>query len=170
MRDYNNIEIIYDRYAKSLYNTSLRIVKDSFKAEEIMQDTIIRYSKESKATHLDNPGGWLQRVCVTKSIDYLRKTKRENIFLTEFAQDNKTVSTNPEPDRHRIEPVTKAKEIKEAIYNLPDKYRIVLSLLLLEGYDYEEVAEITKAPASTVRSWMIRGKKLVIETLQNRKS
>lgn len=166
MRNNNNIEKIYNTYAKTLYNTSLRIVKDSFKAEEIMQDSIIKYYNEDAATQFNNPGGWLQKVCITKSIDYLRKTKRENIFLTEYAQDNGEDSVNQEPYKNRVSPGTKAKEIKEAIYNLPDKYRIVLSLLLLEGYDYEEVAQITKAPASTIRSWAMRGKKMVIETLK----
>lgn len=166
MRNNNNIEKIYNTYAKTLYNTSLRIVKDSFKAEEIMQDSIIKYYNEDAATQFNNPRGWLQKVCITKSIDYLRKTKRENIFLTEYAQDNGEDSVNPNPDKNRVSPDTKAKEIKEAIYNLPDKYRIVLSLLLLEGYDYEEVAQITKAPTSTIRSWAMRGKKMVIETLK----
>ena len=131
-----------------------------------MQDSLIKYYNEDAATLFNNPGGWLQKVCITKSIDYLRKTKRENIFLTEYAQDNGEDSVNPNPDKNRVSPDTKAKEIKEAIYNLPDKYRIVLSLLLLEGYDYEEVAQITKAPASTIRSWAMRGKKMVIETLK----
>lgn len=170
MRDNNNIENIYNTYAKTLYNTSLRIVKDSFKAEEIMQDSVIKYVKEGKTTQIENTYGWLQRVCITKSIDYLRKIKRENIFLTEYAKDNGEDSINPEPDKNRVSPELRAKEIKEAIYNLPDKYRITLSLLLLDGYDYDEIAEITKAPASTIRSWAMRGKKMIIETLKNRES
>ncbi len=170
MREQNNIETIYNTYAKMLYNTSLRIVKDSFKAEEIMQDSIIKYCNESTTTQFNNPKGWLQRVCITKSIDYLRKLKRDNIFLSEYVQENRQNTLSSEHDVNRIDPKTKAKEIKEAIYNLPDKYRIVLSLLLLEGYDYDEVAEITKAPAATIRSWVMRGKKMVIETVKSKES
>jgi RNA polymerase sigma factor (sigma-70 family) len=60
-----------------------------------------------------------------------------------------------------------AETIKQAIYALPEGYRIVLSLILLEGYDHEEVSEILKISNATSRTQYHRAKKKLAELLKN---
>ncbi len=59
-----------------------------------------------------------------------------------------------------------ANQVKEAINGLADGYRLVLSLVLFEGYDYEEIAKITGLKEVSVRTQYIRGKARVIEELE----
>jgi len=65
----------------------------------------------------------------------------------------------------------KVEEVREAIEKLPDGYRIILSLYLLEGYDHDEIAEILAISSSTSRSQLSRAKqKLIAELNEKRKS
>ena len=60
----------------------------------------------------------------------------------------------------------RAEEIKKAIYDLPEGYRVVLSLILLEGYDHEEVSAILNISNATSRTQYHRAKKRLIELLK----
>ncbi|MCR6718887.1 MAG: sigma-70 region 4 domain-containing protein [Chitinophagaceae bacterium] len=56
--------------------------------------------------------------------------------------------------------------IKTAMATLPDGYRVVLSMHLLEGYDYDEIAEVLALSASTIRTQFMRGKQKLLQTLK----
>ncbi len=71
----------------------------------------------------------------------------------------KIVARNEEID-------VKVEEVKEAIENLPDGYRVILSLYLLEGYDHDEIADILKITSSTSRSQLSRAKQKLIGELR----
>ena len=76
----------YKEHARRLYNTSLRIVRDSGEAEEIMQDTILKFiSSDIAPKDQAQVAMWLNRTCIRKSIDAVRRKKRERLFLDEYA-------------------------------------------------------------------------------------
>ena len=78
----------YKEHARRLYNTSLRIVRDSGEAEEIMQDTILKFiSSDIAPKDQAQVAMWLSRTCIRKSIDAVRRKKRERLFLDEYAAD-----------------------------------------------------------------------------------
>jgi len=62
----------------------------------------------------------------------------------------------------------KVEEVKEAIERLPDGYRVILSLYLLEGYDHDEIAEILAISSSTSRSQLSRAKQKLISELRKK--
>ncbi len=62
----------------------------------------------------------------------------------------------------------KVEEVKEAIDRLPDGYRIILSLYLLEGYDHDEIAEILSINSSTSRSQLSRAKQRLIRGIKRK--
>ncbi len=59
------------------------------------------------------------------------------------------------------------RQVRAAIQRLPDGYRIVLSLYLLEGYDHEEISHILRISENTSRTQLMRGKRKLIEQLKN---
>lgn len=78
----------YKEHARRLYNTSLRIVRDSGEAEEIMQDTILKFiSSDIAPKDQAQVAMWLSRTCIRKSIDAVRRKKRERLFLDEYAAE-----------------------------------------------------------------------------------
>ncbi len=153
---------LYRLYYAAMYNTTLRIVGDSDDAEDVMQEAFLKaFAKLNTYRKEVSFGAWLKRIVINKSLDFLR-LKREQLSLEEAGEVGEMVeepSGVPEVE-YRVE------EIKKAIYDLPEGYRIVLSLILLEGYDHEEVSTILNISNATSRTQYHRAKKRLIELLK----
>lgn len=145
-----------------MFNVSLRIVADEMEAEDIMQEAFLSAFKnintyEGKVSF----GAWLKKIVINRSLDYLKKRK----IRFEEITDQMNVADEPifmEVEEDNLE------KIKKAIDALPDKYRIVLSLFLIEGYSHEEVAEMLEISNVASRTQFFRAKQKLKELLQQR--
>ncbi|MBP5625573.1 MAG: sigma-70 family RNA polymerase sigma factor [Bacteroidales bacterium] len=146
----------YRKHNGRLYNISLRILKDSDEAEEVMQDTILKFvSSEGKFGSEAQVSAWLARTCIRASIDRLRSRKREEAFLEDYARQEET----EEPAEEQLQgPLPDVMQIRAAMERLPEPYRLVLNLVLIEGLDYGEIAAMTGRKETTLRSLFARGK------------
>jgi len=157
---------IYKLYYKAMYNSCLRIVNNSLEAEDIMQESFLKafekiYSYKGEVSF----GAWLKRIVINHSLDELRKRKIDFDSIEESVyeikeEENSDIDFNNE---------MKAEEIRDQINNLPDGYRIALSLYLIEGYDHDEISKILNITSSTSRSQCARAKKKLIERLKTTK-
>lgn len=144
---------IYKLYFRSMYNTSLRIVNRPDEAEDIMQESFLTaFRKLGSYKGEVSFGIWLKRIVVNRSLDYLRKRKVE---FEEVRADHPVYSDDNETDENDYS----IEEVKTTISQLPDGYRTILSLILLEGYDHEEVSEILGFSNVTSRTQFCRAKK-----------
>jgi len=156
---------LYKLYSLAMYNTSLRIVRDPDDAEDVMQEAFLKaFTRISTYRGEVSFGAWLKRIVVNKSLDFLR-LRRERVSLDEVNE----VEEIPEDDPGVIDHAYSADEIRRAIYALPEGYRLVLSLILLEGYDHEEVSEILRISNATSRTQYHRAKKKLAELLKKGK-
>lgn len=162
-----DIEKLYNTYAKKLYFISLRITADRFDAEEAMHDTFLRLYRLPDKEQIKKIENWLTSVCIRISIDKLRKKKSEALFRQEIAAETteekcsgEEITNGKEPPQYSVD------SIKKALHLLPDGYRLIISLHLFEGYDYEEIAHITGLQESSVRSQYMRAKKRLAELAQ----
>ena len=151
---------IYKLYSRSMYNVSYRITGNEGDAEDVLQEAFI-----SAFRNLENYrgvatfGAWLKRIVVNKSINVLKKRKHEWT-----ATDAQFDVAEEEPPGDYREGLT-VDRVKKAIEELPDGYRTVLSLYLLEGYDHQEIAEIMGITESTSKSQLNRAKGKLREKL-----
>jgi RNA polymerase sigma-70 factor (ECF subfamily) len=151
---------IYKLYYKAMYNTSLRIVNDTMEAEDIMQESFLSaFEKIDSYSGTVSFGAWLKRIVINRSLDALSRRKAifEDIERHVGIRDE---STEEIVMKEELE--VKVEEVKDAIKKLPDGYRIILSLYLLEGYDHDEIAEILDISSSTSRSQLSRAKQKLI--------
>ncbi|MCX6249913.1 MAG: RNA polymerase sigma factor [Bacteroidetes bacterium] len=156
---------IYKLYYKTMYNTCLRIVNDTAEAEDIMQESFLdAFQKLDSYSGEGSFGSWLKRIVVNNSLDLLRKSK-EIISLEEEKID--LPEEPPEIDEEEI--IFRVKEIKKGIMQLPEEYRAVISLFLLEGYDHEEISEILHITNNTSRTRYSRAKQKLITILKENK-
>ena len=151
MKDTAEIEKLYESMSGRLYNISLRIVGCMADAEEIMHDSLLQYWKFKRKEEICDLKGWLTSICIRKSLDKLREKHRNKDFLEEYKEWQETEASTP-PENLNIE------EIKKALLLLPDNYRTILSLHLFEGYDYQEIEQITGTKETTLRSLYSRAK------------
>jgi RNA polymerase sigma factor (sigma-70 family) len=155
-------KILYDRYARAMYNTALRIVNKIPDAEDLLQEAFadaflqIR-SFEKKSTF----GAWLKQIVIFKSINFLKKQRLSFMDMETAGTD---VAEEKEIDEQEI--WFTVESVKQKMKKLPDGYRTVLSLYLLEGYDQEEIAEILNITHSTVRTQYIRAKQKLLQLLK----
>ncbi len=120
---------LYQRYSQAMYNTCLRIVNNVTEAEDVLQESFIEAFKNLGAfEYRTSFGGWLKQICVNRSINQLKKRRIDLVDI------DKTESYN-RPDESSIDEEEmnyKVESVKKAIQQLPDGYRTVLSLYLLE--------------------------------------
>lgn len=153
---------IYELYYKAMYNISLHIVKDTMEAEDIMQEAFLTAFEHLKKTELEiSFGGWLKRIVVNRSLDAVKKRKVQFEQVDELPISQEETSWE-EQETPKAEAVQR---IKRAMLALPEKYRSVLSLNLLEGYDHEEIGQILGIPPSTSRAHLSRGKQKLIQMM-----
>lgn len=154
---------LYKLYYKAMYNTCLRIVNNSLEAEDIMQESFLKaFEKIDSYKGEVSFGAWIKRIVINHSLDELRKRKLDLESIEDSVYELKEEESYEEHEEIKA----KAEEIREQISKLPDGYRIVLSLYLIEGYDHDEISEILDINSSTSRSQCARAKKKLIERLK----
>lgn len=153
---------IYDLYYKAMFNTSYRIVNNTTEAEDIMQESFIdAFKKIDTFQETGTFGSWLKKIVVNKSLDYIKKNKPATLAIEE---DQMIIDDDHEPDDSYADHVFyKMELISEALYQLPENYRIILSLYLLEGYDQQEISEILGISYNNVRARYSRAKQSLIK-------
>lgn len=143
-----------------MYGISFRITGREEDAEDALQEAFISAFKNLESYRADATfGAWLKRIVVNKSINVLKKRKHEWM-----PEDEQWDVAEEETQVDYREELTVSR-VKKAIEELPDGYRTVLSLYLLEGYDHQEIAEIMGISESTSKSQLNRAKGKLREKL-----
>jgi RNA polymerase sigma-70 factor (ECF subfamily) len=156
---------IYRLYFKSMYNASLRIVRDPQEAEDIMQESFLSaFVKINTYSGKVSFGAWLKKIVINNSLDALKKKRLLTQELDEEIPENVAVEEHTEADFTNI----KIEDIMEAVNELPDGYRVVLSLKLFEGYDHDEIAEILGISNSSSRSQFTRAKQKLLQIIKKK--
>jgi RNA polymerase sigma factor (sigma-70 family) len=154
---------IYQKYAKAMYNTSLRIVNHTGDAEDVVQEAFTdAFRSLGDFSYKSTFGAWLKRIVINKSINQLRKRKMDLIDIDKTNVGN--LQDEDGPDELGIQ--LKVEDIKKAVGLLPNGYRTVLTLYLFEGYDQEEIAEILQVSHATVRTQYMRAKKKLLQYIK----
>lgn len=151
---------LYKLYANAMYNVALRIVNDDAEAEDVLQEAFLdAFNRIADFRQESTFGLWLKQIVINRSINYLRKRKVEFIGLDE-------IEIAEEQSFDDSETLLKVETIKSAMDELPDGYRVVLTLYLFEGYDHEEISHILKISENTSRSQYMRAKRKLISLLE----
>ncbi len=137
-----------------MYNSAHRILKDSYEAEDIMQEAFLTaFIKLNSYKGEVAFGAWLKRIVINKSLTQLKKNNRYEEVKMEVVPNNKIedeainyTGLNP-------------KLVLNSLQGLKDNYRVVLTLNLIEGFDYEEIAQILNYTNENVRTTVSRAKK-----------
>jgi RNA polymerase sigma-70 factor (ECF subfamily) len=161
--DTRSYALLYDKYSKAMYNTSLRIVSQSADAEDVLQESFTdAFASIDTFQYKSTFGAWLKKIVINKSINCLRKRKIDLVDIEKTSAGS--VAEEEGLDEKGIQ--LKVEEIRKAVKLLPNGYRTVLSLYLFEGYDHEEISEILEVSHTTVRTQYMRAKQKLIGLLK----
>ncbi|HMG09922.1 MAG TPA: RNA polymerase sigma factor [Mucilaginibacter sp.] len=156
---------LYRLYSKAMLNVAFRIVGNIGEAEDVLQEAFLDAFNKLKDFRQETTFGlWLKQIVVNRSINLLRKRKLELIGL-----EGDHLENIPEEESEDEEEVQyQVAMVKEAMKQLPDGYRVVLSLYLLEGYDHEEISQILNISENTSRTQFLRAKRKLMEILKRK--
>ena len=142
------IEYLLQQYGNSLFRFCLFTLKNESDAEDVIQETFIKYLQKAPAfADTEHEKAWLFKVASNLWLDLLRYQKKHRQEELDAAQYMSTVPENT--------------EILEALLELPEKFRLVLILYYVEGYRIHEIAEIIQKSPSAVKMRLQKGRKLL---------
>lgn len=155
---------LYRKYCDGMYIVAMRFVKNTDDAEDVLQESFIKafqklHQFEGEVTF----GAWLKRIVINKSIDFLKSKKEKLVPLDEgymhvAADDNWNV-----PSKISLE------QVKNAIEKLNAKYKYVVMMFLMEGFDHKEIAQVLNISESACRTRLLRGKGQLKELLREKR-
>lgn len=144
---------LYDMYCQAMFAIAQRYVKDSFVAEDMMQDAFLKVFKNIQSFKGEvTIGAWIKRIVINQCIDYLKKKRIELVSIEEKEL------TITDDDDWTVKEEVSVNIVTSAINNLPEKYKVVLNLYLIEGYDHQEIAKVLNITEVNSRSQLMRGK------------
>lgn len=153
---------LYKQYSRAMYNICYRITNDPDDAEDVLQEAFLSAFRNLQSFKGESSfGAWLKKIVVNSSINHVKKSRI--IFIPLEGRD---AGHEREVDDNEI--ILEIDRIKEALQQLPDGFRTVLSLYLFEGYDHREIAAILGISESTSKSQYNRAKKRLKEILKER--
>ena len=141
---------LYNQYSKAMYNLAYRILNNREDAEDILQEAFVECFRNIGTFRFESTfGAWLKKIVVNKCINHIKK-KKIDLIPCETLPD----SVNEENEEVNYDTA----KIFKCIELLPDGYRIILTLYLLEGYDHSEISQILTISESTSKSQYSRAK------------
>lgn len=159
------------QYQELVFNVAYRIMGESAPAEDVAQETFITAHQSLRSFRGGSFKSWLIRIATNRCYDELRRRKRRpQTSLDEIMDENESYAflrspqDSPETHRQRVE---LALAIESCLKGLPDDQRIVTVLSDVEGYDYQEIATITRVSLGTVKSRISRARAKLRDCLQS---
>jgi len=154
---------LYRLYSKAMLNVAFRILNSMDEAEDVLQESFLDAFKKVKDFRQETTFGlWLKQIVVNRSINLLRKRKLDWVQMESEQLEN--IADEEPADEEEME--YKVAQVKQAMQLLPEGYRVVLSLYLLEGYDHEEIGQILNITENTSRTQFLRAKRKLSEVLR----
>ncbi len=152
---------LFERFAGKMMTVCRRYAVDEMEAEDILQDGFIRmFDKLGQFKFEGSFEGWLRRIMVNTAIRYCQRRK--------ITFDESHFSKAEKPD---VEPAVYSglteEEILKLIAQLPNGYRMVFNLYVIEGYSHEEIATMMNIEAGTSRSQLVKARKLLQQAIIN---
>ncbi|MDC7995742.1 RNA polymerase sigma factor [Altibacter sp. HG106] len=153
---------LYNQYCEGMLIVASRYINDTAAAEDAMQEAFIKaFTKLDQFQGDVTFGAWLKRIVINTCLDVLKARKLETDPV------NEETLTIVQDDNWTVPDATTVAEVKEAIAALPENYRVVVTLFLLEGYDHQEISEILGITESASRTNLHRGKNKLKEHLKH---
>ena len=163
------------QYTRQLYSAAMRMTRNPSDAEDLVQETFL---KAYRAYHTFEEGtnlkAWLYRILTNTYINKYRKESRrpsevdlgavEDLYLYRNIGSEESAEAARTTEERVLDGLVES-DIKKAVEDLPENFRLPVLLADLEGFSYKEIAEILDIPIGTVMSRLHRGRKAMQKSL-----
>jgi RNA polymerase sigma-70 factor (ECF subfamily) len=159
-------------HMEALYRSALRMTRNKSDAEDLVQEAIVKaYRFWDKFEPGSNCRAWLFKIMTNIFINEYRSKSRSPMLVNVDELDDNflygqlaTGKSVPNPEQQLFSRILDD-DVKRAIEALPEDFRVVVVLSFIEGFSYQEIADITDLQLGTVKSRLHRGRKLLQKAL-----
>ena len=153
---------LYEKHKVKWFMICLRYAHNRSEAEDMLQEGLISVFKDLRQFDPDKAAfsSWSNKVMVNAALQHLRKWKKLDF--------NRNVADYEEKLTHSGDVFDKlsAKELTAFVQDLPDGYRVVFNLYVIEGYKHKEIAEMLSISESTSKTQLLKAKKMLRSRLE----
>lgn len=155
---------LYNQYCHGMLAVANRYINNTMEAEDVVQDSFIKaFSRLEQYKAEVSFGAWLKRIVINRCIDVLKSKHQRMVELEDFHLS--VIAENNEND-WEIEKGITVENVNQEIEKLPEKYKYVVLLYLVEGYDHQEISEILNITEVASRTQLSRGKQKLKNALK----
>jgi len=152
---------LFNRYAGRMLGVCHRYARNSADAEDILQDAFIKvFDKIRQFKSEGSFEGWIRRIMVNTALKKYSLRRYEKELTGYEIKDRDESGLEPSAYSHLTQ-----KELLEMIHQLPDGYRIIFNLYVIEGYQHEEIAAMLGIQPGTSRSQLVKARNLLQKQL-----
>lgn len=154
-------DALYKRFSRMSYGVCIRYTGNQYDAEDVMQEAWVKVFTHIETYSKDNSfEGWVRRIMINTAITHYRRNLKhafqDDVEDVPWLEDH---SSNPGGDFTR-------EELLKAINKLPNGYRMVFNMYVVEGYKHKEIAEMLEIDINTSKSQLSRAKKCLQKELE----
>ncbi|WP_430467068.1 RNA polymerase sigma factor [Winogradskyella ouciana] len=154
---------LYKQYASKLFSLCLKYSKNYAEAEDNLHDAFITvFSKIDQYNNKGSFEGWLKRIAINTSL----QSYRDNVGVYDIVNEGNIEDVTVDIDDEDLNIDFLLKIIQE----LPDRYRLVFNLYVLDGYSHVEISELINISIGTSKSNLARARLILKEKIENYKS
>ena len=151
---------LVDKYAPMLMGICLRYMQNEFAAKDVLQECFIKiFQNIPNYKPKGSFEGWISKIAVRSSLIALRKKKNGFAYLETVQEEWKY-----DP---KIEIELNEEDILKMIHMLPEHYRVIFNMSIIEGYTHAEIAKMLQIPESTSRTKLTRARRKMQEIYLN---
>jgi RNA polymerase sigma factor (sigma-70 family) len=157
-------EFFYKRFSRRMYGVCLRFARNTLEADDILQEGFIKvFSFLKDFRHDGSLEGWVRRTIVNTAINYYNSKQNEwNETSIDKAESYQSVTEDI------LDKISTA-DLLQLIHELPEGYRMVFNLYVIEGYNHQEIAEMLNISENTSKSQLSRARMALQDRLTQRK-
>lgn len=157
-------EFLYKRFSRRMYGVCLRFARNTLEADDILQEGFIKVFTYLKDFRKDGSlEGWIRRTFINTAINYYHS--KENEWKETSIDKAESYHSSTEDVLSKISTA----DLLELIRQLPEGYRMVFNLYVIEGYNHQEIAEMLNISENTSKSQLSRARMALQERLVQRK-
>ena len=154
-------EKVYNAYAPNMYSHCLRMARNEDDAKDMLQESFIRvYNNRKQFDPNQSLGGWIRKIVINTSLNFIKKH-----YSIHFERDE--VIEMKVEDESDSNPITKEK-LQKALDGLPEGYKVIFSLYVIEGLTHPEIAEYLEISVNTSKSQLHKARKMLKEELNHK--
>ncbi len=147
--------MLFEQYAGKLMTVCLRYCKTRMEAEDVLQEAFIRIFKYIHQFKFEGSfEGWIRRIVVNTALKHISKKSINFSEMGEYTEASATIESYAYSNLNQA-------VILKLVSQLPEGYKIVFNLNVIEGYSHDEIGKLLNIQPSTSRSQLVKARKIL---------